>query len=55
MGDGQSRLLDWDRIRRKHYCIRTEQGLYGLDPALRVASQIRGTPRHGGGGGSRGS
>jgi hypothetical protein len=27
MGDGQPRLLDqiWDRIRRKHYSIRTEQ------------------------------
>ncbi len=26
MGDGQPRLLDRDRIRRKHYSIRTEQG-----------------------------
>ena len=41
MGDGQPRLLDQvrDRIRRKHYSIRTEAGVRGLDPTLRVASQ----------------
>jgi hypothetical protein len=41
MGEGRRRLLDQvpDRIRRKHFSIRTEQALRGLDPALEVALQ----------------
>jgi hypothetical protein len=49
MGDGQPRLLDqiWDRIRRKHYSIRTEQAHVPWGPPLRIASQRETPTRHG--------
>ena len=52
MGDGEPRLLDQvrDRIRRKHYSIRTEQAY--VDWIRRfVLHHNKTPPRHGGSGG----